>query len=406
MEESMNKRQPPIGSRFWCFHTESMNDPISSTKEQKEASENGDVGEIEKNFCFSSARKDGRNWTEDQKNNSTSESHAFSQRHRLLLTDVALAINLIGKVNFTMTPDDFGLANKVAATGLVRATSLPSRAYVTFLAGNIDYVVGIVGLAKGLRKVKSAYPLVVAVLPDVPVEHHHILINQGCIVREIEPVYPPENQTQFAMAYYVINYSKFRIWEFMEYSKMIYLDGDIQVFENIDHLFDMPDGYFYVVMDCFYEKTWSHNLQYNIRHYQQCPDKVQWPEEKLGTKPSLYFNTVMFVFEPSLTTYNDLLKTLRVTPSTSFAEQVTLSNSSGYLHCICDHRSHRCMCRSRYYANQCAFYLEGLHPFEIKGTTILIQSTYQIEGDSSTCLYSWHGTDTHPAGLHIGGQSV
>ena len=45
--------------------------------------------------------------------------------------------------------------------------------------------------------------------------------------------------------------------QFVEYSKMIYLDGDIQVFENIDHLFDLPDNHFYVVMDCFCEKTWS-----------------------------------------------------------------------------------------------------------------------------------------------------
>lgn len=84
---------------------------------------------------------------------------------------------------------------------------------MTFLAGDGDYVKGVVGLAKGLRKVKSAYPLVVAVLPDVPEEHRRILESQGCIVKEIEPVYPPENQTRFAMAYYVINYSKLRIWE-------------------------------------------------------------------------------------------------------------------------------------------------------------------------------------------------
>lgn len=87
------------------------------------------------------------------------------------------------------------------------------RAYVTFLAGNGDYVKGVVGLVKGLRKAKSAYPLAVAVLPDVPADHREILVSQGCIVREIQPVYPPENQTQFAMAYYVINYSKLRIWE-------------------------------------------------------------------------------------------------------------------------------------------------------------------------------------------------
>ena len=91
------------------------------------------------------------------------------------------------------------------------------RAYVTFLAGNGDYVKGVVGLAKGLRKAKSLYPLVVAVLPDVPEEHRQILESQGCIVREIEPVLPPENQTQFAMAYYVINYSKLRIWEVKYY---------------------------------------------------------------------------------------------------------------------------------------------------------------------------------------------
>lgn len=90
------------------------------------------------------------------------------------------------------------------------------RAFVTFLAGDGDYVKGVVGLAKGLRKVKSAYPLVVAVLPDVPEAHRRLLQAQGCTVREIEPVYPPENQVQFAMAYYVINYSKLRIWNVSE----------------------------------------------------------------------------------------------------------------------------------------------------------------------------------------------
>ncbi|XP_075504763.1 galactinol synthase 1-like [Primulina tabacum] len=194
------------------------------------------------------------------------------------------------------------------------------RAYVTFLAGNGDYVKGVVGLAKGLRKVKSSYPLVVAILPDVPEEHREILKEQGCIVKEIEPIYPPENQIQFAMAYYVINYSKLRIWNFKEYSKMVYLDADIQVYDNIDHLFDAPDGYFYAVMDCFCEKTWSHSKQYSIGYCQQVPNKVTWPAE-MGSPPPLYFNAGMFVFEPSQTTYDNLLETLRITPPTSFAEQ-------------------------------------------------------------------------------------
>ncbi|KAM1742155.1 hypothetical protein ACFX12_012184 [Malus domestica] len=199
-------------------------------------------------------------------------------------------------------------------------TNGPNRAYVTFLAGNGDYWKGVVGLAKGLRKAKSAYPLVVAVLPDVPEDHLQILHSQGCIVHAIDPVYPPESQTQFAMAYYVINYSKLRIWEFVEYEKMIYLDGDIQVFENIDHLFDMPEGNFYAVMDCFCEKTWSESPQYKIGYCQQCPEKVQWPAE-LGSPPPRYFNAGMFVFEPCVLTCHDLLETLQVTPPSLFAEQ-------------------------------------------------------------------------------------
>ncbi|KAK8511332.1 hypothetical protein V6N13_013749 [Hibiscus sabdariffa] len=198
--------------------------------------------------------------------------------------------------------------------------SVSKRAYVTFLAGNGDYVKGVVGLAKGLRHAKSLYPLVVAILPDVPLEHRDILRSQGCIVREIEPVYPPENQTQFAMAYYVINYSKLRIWEFLEYEKMIYLDGDIQVFDNIDHLFELDDGYFYAVMDCFCEKTWSSSPQYKIGYCQQCPDKVKWPAS-MGSPPPLYFNAGMFVYQPDLVTYRRLLDTLQLTVPTSFAEQ-------------------------------------------------------------------------------------
>ncbi|CAA2946263.1 galactinol synthase 2-like [Olea europaea subsp. europaea] len=225
----------------------------------------------------------------------------------------------------TIHPKYFISLLKMGTMEMVMGSSMenmePKRAYVTFLAGKGDYVKGVVGLAKGLRKTKSVYPLVVAVLPDVPEDHRKILKSQGCIIREIEPVYPPENENiQFAMAYYVINYSKLRIWEFVEYSKMIYLDGDIQVFHNIDHLFESPDGYFYAVMDCFCEKTWSSSPQYRIGYCQQCPEKVKWPTE-MGPPPPLYFNAGMFVYEPKLSTYSDLLETLKVTPSTSFAEQ-------------------------------------------------------------------------------------
>lgn len=111
---------------------------------------------------------------------------------------------------------------------------------------------------------------------------------------------------------------------------MIYLDGDIQVFDNIDHLFEKPTGYFYAVKDCFCEKTWSTSPQYQIKYCQQCPEKVQWPLE-MGSPPPLYFNAGMFLYEPKLETYFDLLETLKVTTPTSFAEQVINLACLGYL---------------------------------------------------------------------------
>ncbi|KAI4314339.1 hypothetical protein L6164_027257 [Bauhinia variegata] len=75
---------------------------------------------------------------------------------------------------------------------------------------------------------------------------------------------------------------------------MIYLDADIQLFENIDHLFDTQNGYFYAVMDCFCEKTRSHSPQYKIGYCQQCPNKVTWLTE-MGSPPPLYFNAGLYL---------------------------------------------------------------------------------------------------------------
>ncbi|KAL0364872.1 UNVERIFIED_CONTAM: Galactinol synthase 2 [Sesamum angustifolium] len=186
-----------------------------------------------------------------------------------------------------------------------------TNAYVTFLAGDGDYVKGVVGLAKGLRKVGAAFPLVVAVLPDVPPEHRRVLVDQGCLLRDIEPVFPPSTgkESPFVRPYFAVNYCKLRLWEFVEYNKMIYMDADIQVFHNIDHLFDLPSGCFYGVADCLCEMYgWP------------CEQKLRWPEV-LGPQPAFYLNGGMFIFEPNLNTYDQLLGALEITPPTPFAEQ-------------------------------------------------------------------------------------
>lgn len=193
-------------------------------------------------------------------------------------------------------------------------------AYVTFLTGNGDYVKGVVGLAKSLKEVKSLYPLVVAVGKDVPQEHRSLLRSHGCLIREVEPIYPPEgHDVKFAMKYYVVNYTKLRIWEFDNFTWMVYLDADMLVARNIDELFFQPVGSFRAVLDCFCESTWSHSPQYKIGYCQQVPHKVKWTLNE--PQPAPYFNAGMFVFEPSKATFAKMMQMLKSTLPTPFAEQ-------------------------------------------------------------------------------------
>lgn len=97
-----------------------------------------------------------------------------------------------------------------------KSTMKKGRAFVTFLAGAGDYVKGVIGLAKGMRKVQSLYPLVVAVSPDVPAEHRRLLADQGCVIKAIDWVQPPEingKEMEWAHEHFAVNYSKLRIFQ-------------------------------------------------------------------------------------------------------------------------------------------------------------------------------------------------
>ncbi|TVU00934.1 hypothetical protein EJB05_53622, partial [Eragrostis curvula] len=116
--------------------------------------------------------------------------------------------------------------------------------------------------------------------------HRDILVSKGCIVREVDPVYHPPGNQFAAMA---SHYSKLRVWEFVDYERMVYLDANIQVLGNIDELLDLEKGHFYAA-------------------------KLDPPY-------------LMFVHEPSAVTAKALLDALRVMPPTSFTEQDFLNMS-------------------------------------------------------------------------------
>lgn len=116
-------------------------------------------------------------------------------------------------------------------------------AYVTLLS-SIDYLEGVMVLALSLQKVCSKYPLVVGVTKDIATEK---IINPlkkiGCWVYIINTLqYNKETQNEWKNHPVLNTASKIALFELNKWDKLVYLDADILVLENIDDLFNKPDG--------------------------------------------------------------------------------------------------------------------------------------------------------------------
>ena len=117
------------------------------------------------------------------------------------------------------------------------STYAPREAYVTIIHSSEDYVCGAIALAQSILQTNTTKELVL--LADHTISHHSILRLQlaGWIVKRIERIDSPNRKMD---AYNKWNYSKLRIWELVEYEKLIYIDSDFIVLRNIDHFFNLP----------------------------------------------------------------------------------------------------------------------------------------------------------------------
>jgi len=128
------------------------------------------------------------------------------------------------------------------------------QAYVTVLTGDA-YLPGAIALARSLRAVGATRPLLVLATAAVRAEALEAL---GCRVRRID--LPPLSEsfqrrhatqaihaaspftrgTKPAFHDTLHNFAKLRLWELDEYRKVVYLDADTLVVQNIDDLFEYP----------------------------------------------------------------------------------------------------------------------------------------------------------------------
>lgn len=118
-------------------------------------------------------------------------------------------------------------------------------AYVTLLSTS-NYLDAVLVLNKSLRRVHSKYPLLVALTENVnnpeiisKLEQHHILWE---VVQPLQ-YHSSVTEKYHEIAANVLNTaSKLQIFTLKDWDRLVYIDADVLVLQNIDDLFNKPDG--------------------------------------------------------------------------------------------------------------------------------------------------------------------
>ncbi|XP_024392627.1 uncharacterized protein [Physcomitrium patens] len=112
------------------------------------------------------------------------------------------------------------------------------EAYATILHSGSDYVCGAIATAHSIRKSGSTRDLVILVDSSISPEQRQALQEAGWKVRDLERVY---KSYTVEGKQYERDFSRFRLWQLTEYNKVIYVEADVLVLRNLDHLFTMPE---------------------------------------------------------------------------------------------------------------------------------------------------------------------
>lgn len=113
--------------------------------------------------------------------------------------------------------------------------------YATLLSSN-NYLLGVLTLKRSLDIVNSQFPFLVLVTNEVAKPVINRMLKAGITVRKTGDSFPvPANvMADIPVDRWRLCFDKLRFFGMTDYKKIIYLDADMLVLRNIDHLFEKP----------------------------------------------------------------------------------------------------------------------------------------------------------------------
>lgn len=117
------------------------------------------------------------------------------------------------------------------------------KAYITVLSTN-EYLDGVLALYQSLKDVGSKYPLVVAVTGNIYPFARELLTKLKIEIIELEDFSFNEKTVKrlkaFGTPHWIHTAAKLQIFGLTQFEKLIFLDSDMLILKNIDHLFEKP----------------------------------------------------------------------------------------------------------------------------------------------------------------------
>ena len=113
------------------------------------------------------------------------------------------------------------------------------RAYITLLSTE-SYLPGVLALHESLKRTATPYPLVTAISAHIAPEIGTVLVAAGIIVRRIpETTAIPKDMVE-NNGHWGHTFDKVHLFSLPGFDKLVYVDSDMIVLENMDELFDKP----------------------------------------------------------------------------------------------------------------------------------------------------------------------
>ncbi len=195
---------------------------------------------------------------------------------------LVLSMAVIFGGSSVLTSEQRSSSTHLAHRTTAKSPNHTSEAYVSLVYGDYYNWLGVRVLGQSLLDTGTAKDRVALCTNTVSDETKELLQADGWIIKPVSTINPYSKRRS---DYYFSAYSKLHVWNMTEYERVVYLDSDVLVLTNIDHLFDC--GTFCAA--------------YEVLYY--------------------IFNSGVMVVEPSTTVFNDMMRKVSTLKSYDHADQ-------------------------------------------------------------------------------------